>query len=39
MRWYWWSGESDSSVVKMAEEIAIEHGRGDRRGLMVRWRE
>src|SRR5580698_3750103 len=33
-------GERFESVVKMAEgEIAIEHGEGDERGLMVRWRE
>jgi tRNA threonylcarbamoyladenosine biosynthesis protein TsaE len=33
-------GERFESVVKMADgEIAIEHGEGDERGLMVRWRE
>jgi tRNA threonylcarbamoyladenosine biosynthesis protein TsaE len=33
-------GERFESVVKMADgEIAIEHGDGDERGLMVRWRE
>ena len=33
-------GERFESVVKMAAgEIAIEHGEGDERGLMVRWRE
>jgi tRNA threonylcarbamoyladenosine biosynthesis protein TsaE len=33
-------GERFESMVKMAEgEIAIEHGEGDERGLMVRWRE
>jgi tRNA threonylcarbamoyladenosine biosynthesis protein TsaE len=33
-------GERFESVVKMADgEISIEHGEGDERGLMVRWRE
>jgi tRNA threonylcarbamoyladenosine biosynthesis protein TsaE len=32
-------GERFESVVKMADgEIAMEHGEGDERGLMVRWK-
>jgi len=33
-------GERFESVVKLADaEIAMEHGEGDERGLIVRWRE